>query len=48
MIEAMDIIILLLVVTQSFATNTRYSSVQVALIGAVMRTYFKIKKLPSP
>ena len=45
-IEAMDIIILLLVVTQSFPTNIRYSGVQAALIGAVMRTNFKIEKLP--
>ena len=45
-IEAMDIIILLLVVTQSFPTNIRYSGVQAALIGAVMRTDFKIEKLP--
>ena len=45
-IEAMDIIILLLVVTESFPTNMRYSGVQAALIGAVMRTDFKIEKLP--
>ena len=44
-IEAMDIIILLLVVTQSFPTNIRNSVVQAALIGAVMRTEFKIEKL---
>ena len=45
-IEAMDIVILvLLVFTQSFPTNIKYNSVQVALIGAVMRTYFKIEKL---
>ena len=44
-IEAMDIIILLLVVSQSFPTNIRYSGVQAALIGAVMRTNFEIKKL---
>ena len=44
-IEAMDIIILLLVVSQSFPTNIRYSGVQAALIGAVMRTDFKIEKL---
>ena len=42
----MDINILLLVFTQSFATNIRYSGVQVSLIGAVMHTYFKIEKLP--
>ena len=42
----MHIIILLLVFTQSFPTNIRYSGVQAALIGAVMRTYFKIEKLP--
>ena len=42
----MDIIILLLVVTQSFPTNIRYSGVQVALIGAAMRTNFEIEKLP--
>ena len=41
----MDIIILLLVVSQSFPTNIRYSGVQAALIGAVMRTNFEIKKL---
>ena len=46
MIEAMDIVILLLVFTQSFPTNIRYSGVQAALIGAVMHTYFKIEKLP--
>ena len=40
----MDIITLLLVVT--FPTNIRYSGVQAALIGAVMRTDFKIEKLP--
>ena len=45
-IEAMDIVILLLVFTQSFPTNIRYNGVQAALIGAVMRTYFKIEKLP--
>ena len=39
-------IILLLVVTQRFVTNIRYSGVQAALIGAIMRTYFKIEKLP--
>ena len=44
-IEAMDIIILLLVVSQSFPTNIRYSGVQAALIGAVMRTNFEIEKL---
>ena len=44
-IEAMDIIILLLVASQSFPTNIRYSGVQAALIGAVMRTDFKIEKL---
>ena len=31
-IEAMDIVILLLVFTQSFPTNIRYNSVQAALI----------------
>ena len=46
MIEAMHIVILLLVLTQSFPTNIRYSGVQAALIGAVMRTDFKIEKLP--
>ena len=46
-IEAMDIIILLLVVTQSFLTNIRYNGVQAALIGAVMRSSFKIEKLPT-
>ena len=45
-IEAMHIVILLLVFTQNFPTNIRYSSVQAALIGAIMRTYFKIEKLP--
>ena len=44
-IEAMDIIILLLVATQSFPTNIRHIGVQGALIGAVMRTDFKIEKL---
>ena len=43
--EAMGIIILLLVVSQSFPTNIKYSGVQAALIGAVMRTDFKIEKL---
>ena len=43
MIEAMDIVKLLLVFTQSFPTNIRYSSVQAALIGAVMRAHFKIE-----
>ena len=41
----MDIIILLLVFTQSFSTNIRYSSVQAAHTSAMMGTYFKIKKL---
>ena len=45
-IKAMHIMILLLVFTQSFPTNIRYSGVQAALIGAVMHTYFKIEKLP--
>ena len=44
-IETMDIIILLLVVGQSFPTNIKYSGVQAALIGAVMRTNFKIEIL---
>ena len=42
----MHIVILLWVFIQSFPTNIRYSGVQAALIGAVMRTYFKIEKLP--
>ena len=41
-IEAMDIVILPVI----FPTNIRHSSGQAALIGAVMRIYFKIKKLP--
>ena len=45
-IEAMDIIILLLVVSQSFPTNIRYSGVQAALIGAVMRTKRGFKDCP--
>ena len=45
-IETMGIIILLLVVTQSFAINIMYNGVQAALMGAVMRTYFKIEQLP--
>ena len=45
-IEPMNIIILLLVVSQNFLTNIRYSGVQAALIGAVMRTCFKVEKLP--
>ena len=45
-IEAMDIVILLLVSTQSLLANIRYSGVQAALLGAVMRTYLKIEKLP--
>ena len=44
-IETMDIIILLLVVSQGFLTNIKYSGVQTALIGAVMRPDFKIEKL---
>ena len=45
-IEAMEIVILLLVFTQSFLTNIRYNGVQAALICAAMRAYFKIEKLP--
>ena len=45
-IEAMHIVILLLVFTQSFPTNIRRSGVQEALIGAVMCTYFKFEKRP--
>ena len=43
--ETMDIMILLLVVTQSFPTNIRHNGVQAALKGAVIRTDFKIEKL---
>ena len=44
--KAMDIGILLLVFPQSFPTNKRYNSVQAALIGAVILTYYKIEKQP--
>ena len=44
-IEAMDIIILLLVVSQSFPTNIRYSGVQAALIGAVLNAWEAKKPL---
>ena len=48
-IEAMDIIILLLVVTQSFPTNIRYSGVQAALIGAIMLFCKQMgRRSPSP
>ena len=39
MIEAIDIVKLLSVFTQSVLTNISYSGVQAGLIGAVMRTY---------
>ena len=39
-IEAMDIVILLLVFTQSFPTNIKYSSVQAALIGGYITPAF--------
>ena len=42
----MDIVIFLLGFTQSFPPNIRCSGVQVTLIGATMRTYFKIEELP--
>ena len=41
----MEIVTLLLVRSQSFPTNIRYSGVQAALIGAVMATHLKIKEL---
>ena len=44
-IEGMDIIILLSVITQIFPANIRYSGVQSALMGAIMRTDFEIEKL---
>ena len=42
----MDIVILLLVFTQSFPPIARYNTVQAALIGTIMRTYFKTKEVP--
>ena len=44
-VEGMDLVIFLLGFTQSCPPNIRYNSVQAALRGAIMSTYFKIEEL---
>ena len=45
-IEAMDTVIFLLGFTQNCLPNIRHDSVQAALTGAIMSTYFKTEELP--
>ena len=43
---SVDIVKFLLGFTQNFLPNIKYNSVQAAIIGAIMRIYFKIEEPP--